>query len=215
MLSQYPFIFARIVTFSVALYYFLQFHVSLWDHFPYIWGTLFSIFFFNACLLVINSLFFYFYFCLGKSLFFIFAVCFCWYRIINWQLFSFNTLKMSIHYALTSIISAGKSGVSLFCCPFEWLSSPPPPVATFKISLCLWLHQSCYDLCQCDVLYSASAALNFLNLCVDNIHQFKEFPGYYLFNVASASLSVPFPFRILITQMLALFTEFHVFSILC
>lgn len=84
-------------------------------------------FFFNACLLVINSLFFYFYFCLGKSLFFIFAVCFCWYRIINWQLFSFNTLKMSIHYALTSIISAGKSGVSLFCCPFEWLSSPPPP----------------------------------------------------------------------------------------
>lgn len=149
-LSQFSFIFTHIFTFSVVLHYFLQFYVSLWDNFPYIRRTLFSMFF-STGFLVTNLL------CLPRKrlCFTIFKVYVCWLRIINRQLFSFNTLKILIHCVLTSIISVGKSAVHLFVALGMIVLFP---VAAFKISLCLWFHQSYYDLCWCGFLCSAWGA---------------------------------------------------------
>lgn len=92
--------FTHIVTLCVALYAFLHFHDSIWDHFPSIWRTPFSISFWYFFLLILFPLLRVGWKLILPSFLRIFFLC----RFLGWHLFSFITLKMLLH-CLTSIIS--------------------------------------------------------------------------------------------------------------
>ena len=144
----------------------------------------------------------------------IFEVYFCWYRIRNLQLFSFNTLKMSIHWVMTAIIFLGKVSCKSFCCLFEWLS------------FYLWLLLRFLFVFGFNSLTMMYVSMVFFVFVLLEVHRaswicglitfisFRNFLAIMSSNIASASVSVPSPLRILITQMLDIFRVPYVFFFL-
>lgn len=93
---------------------FLHPRPSNYDHFPSAWSSFFSVSF-RVGWLVLNS----FHFFLEMSLFLPSSVKdrFILYRILNWQLLYFTTLKILVPCLQASIVAVGKLAVS--CCFFK------------------------------------------------------------------------------------------------
>lgn len=96
-------------TFSDGLCFFLHYHESTYDHFPFVWIICFNIYFHVGLLEIFSFSKFY--------AFFIFKGYFNEHKFLNYLLFSSSILKISFHCHLASFISFGKIAVHLITVP--------------------------------------------------------------------------------------------------
>ena len=134
---QYYFRFNSIFTSSIALYFFLYLHASIWGNYSSPWRIPISIFFFNEGLQLLNSFQIFFFWL--KNVFISSSLLkykFTEYRIlVSSCFFFFPSTEDAIP---ASVILFGNLAISLNCHSSESDCGFSPSLVAFKISICLW-----------------------------------------------------------------------------